>query len=380
MASFSRGFAFPLPRPFSSSQPGSRCLLLLVRQHAAAPAAECAAAQARLLLRARFSTSRLLQKAPLPRRPPPTAAPKPAPASGAKSLPGKATPKASPVLGAAATQAARSVFSYTEQLALKGRTLLYEAPSHFWYRFGCYMTACFCFTYSGYNYWAVHLNPNDGLMWWVPYTFAFIIVFMAAVGSWFIWSTGNIVKSIEAVPAAAVAKEIASRAAKTAANTTALSTPTAALPSPIYIEVLTRRPFPFAPPKKHLMHPDEIQLPFRMHGIHARTAREHGPPAPRTLREQREQIRAERAARDARAAERKYTMDHLLTAPFRDGAKAFGTAITGLSRAFTRSGFAKIRLGKKKYRMDAMGGWALDDGRALDRLMVAAPNAMGERH
>lgn len=278
------------------------------------------------------------------------------------------------MLGAAPTLAARPVLSYSEQLALKGRTLLYEAPSHFWFRFGCYTAATMCFAYVGYNHYTILLHPPDGLMWWIPYTFGLVLVFVAAVGFWFVMSTGKIVRSIETVPAAAVAKELAARAAKAASNKSSTAAPLPA--SPIYIEVLTRRPIPFAPFKRILLHPEEVQMPFRMNSIHARAARENGPPAPQTLREK---VRAERAARDKKAADRKYTMDHLLTAPFRDGARAFGAATSGITRAFTRGGFATIRLNRKKYKMDVMGGWALDEGRAMDRLMPVAPLASGER-
>ena len=349
MASFSRGLA---PR-----------FLLLVRQQAPA---ECAAAQARLLLRARFSTSRLLQKAVRSPRPPPKSPPKPAAAAAAapKPAPRPAPAKPSPILSSAATQAAQAArpTSYAEQLALKGRTLLYESPSHFWFRAGCFSSAAFCVSYSVYQYWAVILHPPDGLMWWIPHAFGVILVFMTGMGAYFALGAGRIVRSIEAVPAAAVAKQLA---AKAAANP-------AAPASPIYIEVATRRVLPFAPPKKVLLAPEEVQLPFRMHSL---LAAGKGPAGqkPTSLAEQ---VRAERAARDAKIAERKYTMDHLMTAPFRDAGKAFRFAFAGIRRSFSREGFAKVKLGKEEYKLDVMGGWALDEGRAMDRLLPVRPNAM----
>lgn len=348
MASFSRGLG---PR-----------LLFLVRQQAPC---QCAAPQAaRQLLSARFSTSRLLQKAARTPRPPAKAAPKPtAPTTAPKAAPAKT----SPVLSSAATQAVRPA-TYAEQLALKGRTILYESPSHFWFRAGCFSSAAFCVSYTVYQYWAVILHPPEGLMWWIPHAFGAILVFMAGMGAYFVMGAGRIVRSIEAVPAAAVA---AKQLAKSKAATSQ---------TPIYIEVATRRMVPFMGPKKTLLLPEEVQLPFRMYSVFAGTGA-HDPAAqgqqrPTSLAER---VRAERAARDAKIAERKYQMDHILTAPFRDAGKAFGTAWRGIQRSFNREGFAKIQLGKQEYKLDVTGGWALDDGRAMDRLLPVRPNAMRAR-
>ncbi|KAL2271759.1 hypothetical protein VTJ83DRAFT_1130 [Remersonia thermophila] len=346
MASFSRGFA---PR-----------LLLIVQQQ---PPCQCAAAHARQLLQrqilaARFSTSRsrLLKKPPRPTtRPQASTAPKPAP-----------KPASPPVAASspAAKPAPRAPPSYAEQLALRGRTLLYESPSHFWFRTGCFTSATFCVSYTVYQYWAVMLHPPEGLSWWIPHAFSVILVFMAGMGGYFALGAGRIVRSIEAVPASAVAKQIAGKAGASA-------TP----PPPIYIEVATRRVVPFLPPKKTLLTPEEVQLPFRMHSLFSGA---NAPGAPQAAKHVSlaERVRAERAEREAREARRKYTMDHLLTAPFRDAARVFGAAWDGIKRSFHRGGFAKVRLGKKEYKLDITGGWALDDGRAMDRLLAVRPNAL----
>ncbi|KAK4123947.1 hypothetical protein N657DRAFT_645557 [Parathielavia appendiculata] len=353
MASFSRGLG---PR-----------LVFLIRQQAPC---ECAAAEAqvRQLLRARFSTARLLQKAARSSRPVPKPASKPSASTAAPKT-------SSPILGSATAQAARPA-TYAEQLALKGRTLLYESPSHFWFRAGCFSSAAFCVSYTVYQYWTVILHPPEGLMWWIPHAFGAILVFMAGMGAYFVMGAGRLVRSIEAVPAAAVvaAKQIA------AAGAAASQTP------PIYIEVATRRIVPFMPPKKTLLRPEEVQLPFRMYSVFAGSGsrlavaaaagHENLAQKPVSLAER---VRAERAAREAKIAERKYTMDHIMTAPFRDAAKAFGTAWRGIKRSFNREGFAKIQLGKQEYKLDVTGGWALDDGRAMDRLLPIRPNALRAR-
>jgi hypothetical protein len=271
-------------------------------------------------------------------------------------------PKAAPVLSAATTQAAAHPATYAEQLALKGRTLLYESPSHFWFRAGCFSSATFCVSYTVYQYWTVVLHPPEGLMWWIPHAFGAILLFMSGMGAYFVMGAGRIVRSIEAVPTTAKQLASAVAAAPGAAPTT----------TPIHIEIATLRMMPFMPPKKTILRPEEVQLPFRMYTLFAGSG---GKP----VLSMAEKVRAERAAREAKIAERKYTMDHLMTAPFRDGRKAFGTAWRGIRRSFNREGFAKIQLGKRDYKLDVTGGWALDDGRAMDRLLPVRPNALRAR-
>ena len=360
MATFSRGLG---PR-----------VLLLVRYHAPC---ECVAAPARLhVLRARFSSaSRLLQKT--------TAATRPAAASSSSSSssssskipsPSAVRPAAAPLAGSTARLAGRPTATYAEQLAQRGRTLLYEAPSHFWFRAGCLSSASFCVSYTVYQYWTVILHPPESLYWWIPYAFGVILVFMSGMGAYFAMGAGRIVRSIEAVPAAAVAKQLLARAGQKTGQQAAGQ----AQAPPIYIEVATRRILPFLPPKKTLLRPDEVQLPFRMYGVFGtgEAAASAAAAAARRPMSLAERVRVERAEREARIAARKHTMDHILTAPFRDAGRAFGAAWRGIKRSFNREGFASIRLGKQNYKLDVTGGWALDNGRAMDRLLAVRPNAM----
>jgi hypothetical protein len=248
-------------------------------------------------------------------------------------------------------------------LALKGRTLLYEAPSHFWYRVSSYASGAFCISYTVYQYWDIYLSPHEGLSWWIPHAMGLVCVFMASMGAYFIMGTGRIVRSIEAVPAASVANKLAAAARQHAGQET----------SPIYIEVAMRRMVPFLPSRKTVLPPHEVQLPFRMYGVFGMLGHDAAAQRPLSMVER---VRAERAAREAKALARKETMDHILTAPFRDAAKAFRGAWDGVVRSFNREGFAKIRLGNQTYKIDVSGGWALDQGRALDRLLPIRPNAL----
>lgn len=263
------------------------------------------------------------------------------------------------------TRTAGRPSTYAEQIALRGRTLLYEAPSHLWYRIGSFSSGAFCISYTIYQYWSIYLSPVEGLSWWIPHAFGVICVFMAGMGSYFVLGAGRIVRSIEAVPVSSIAKNLAAKPPS--------PSPAAQAQAPIMIEVATSRMVPFLPAKRTLWPPDQVQLPFRMYGVFGMLGHDKAAQRPLSMIER---VRAERAAREARIAARKHTMDHLLTAPFRDARKAFGGAWDGIVRSFSREGFAKIKLGNQVHKLDVTGGWALDSGRAMDRLLPVRPNAL----
>lgn len=326
--------------------------LLLVRQQTAAGPCRCAAPPppSHILLRlSRFQQlrlqppSRFVQTATRakpklkptgPRKPPP-----PPPTQAPKTL----TPF-SP-----ATVRKPHTGSYLDQLAARGRTTLYEAPSHFWFRTSSLCAAAFCISYTVYQYWSTYLHPPEGLVWWVPYAFGVICVFMASVGTYFAMGTLRIVKTIEAVPAVAEALPRA-----------LLGKPAAQRP-PIYIMVHTQRLVPFLPTKKLAYWPEQVRLPFRM--TEAVAAARPAPPSAR------DRLLARQAEREANEKRAKYDREHLMTVPFRDAKRAAGTAWQGIARAFFREGFAKIELAHWNYKIDVTGGWALDDGRAIDRVL-----------
>ncbi|KAK4186528.1 hypothetical protein QBC35DRAFT_500923 [Podospora australis] len=305
-----------------------------------------------LLLRARFSSSPLRLAIKSKSKPSPSKKPQQpllqpsAPASKPKA-------NISPLLASARVVPS----TFAEQLAVKGRTILYESPSHLWFRIGCFSSAAFCVSYTVYQYWTILLHPPPDLYWWIPHAFGVICVFMAGMGMYFVLGTGRIVRSITAVPAASIAKLAKSSGA-----------------SPIYIEVTSQRMAPFLPPKKKLYLPDEVQLPFRMLGIFGTAGGINEPRKERLSLV--EQVRAARKEIEDKKKEREYTMNHLMTAPFRDAKKAFGGMWSGIKRSFSREGFAKIKLGEQEFKLDVMGGWALDDGRAMDRLLAVRPNAL----
>jgi len=84
-----------------------------------------------------------------------------------------------------------------------------------------------------------------------------------------------------------------------------------------------------------------------------------------------QQVAARRRA-DVEEARRRvaYDKEHLLTAPFRHMGRALARVWDGIVRSLLQSGFVKVRIHGSRYRMDIQGSWALDKGRALDRLVT----------
>lgn len=89
------------------------------------------------------------------------------------------------------------------------------------------------------------------------------------------------------------------------------------------------------------------------------------------------EIDTESAVEKFRREEEKRRLERtrLLSAPFRH----MGAFIRGVGRnllkVWTRSGFVKMQIqGKKgRYKLDRDGGWTLDEGRTLDRLLRVKP-------
>ncbi|KAK0646158.1 hypothetical protein B0T16DRAFT_390642 [Cercophora newfieldiana] len=275
----------------------------------------------------------------------------------------KTSPKnGAPLLpSAASTPLSSRIISYASQLALKNRVTLYEAPSHFWFRLSSMTAAFFCITYTTYHYWSIYLNPPPDLDWWVPHAYGVICVFMASIGVYFALGTSRIVRSIDAVSVASLLASNKGKLPKALARKAG-----SGAQSPIVIEVSTQRMVPFVPNKKILLWPDQVLLPFRMADAVAARSLNGAPKPPMSLKAQLEAARAEQ---EAKAAARKYNMEHIMTAPFRDAKKGFKAVWEGMARAFNREGFAKITLDNLNYKLDVSGGWAMDEGRAMDRIL-----------
>jgi len=70
-----------------------------------------------------------------------------------------------------------------------------------------------------------------------------------------------------------------------------------------------------------------------------------------------------------------YDREHIMTAPFRHASRAFYELFKAVGRTWTREGFVKLGVKGRKYKFDVTSGWALDGGRALDRLATLTPGS-----
>lgn len=126
----------------------------------------------------------------------------------------------------------------------------------------------------------------------------------------------------------------------------------------LQIEIILRKmfPMPFFPARKLYVKPEDIVLPQQI-----------AAPLPNLSREEMRAFRLEKEAR--RKEELEYERSHLLTSPFRHMNRAFFNAFKGIRRTWMRDGFVKVGVKGKIYKMDVHGGWALDGGKVLDRLV-----------
>jgi hypothetical protein len=209
----------------------------------------------------------------------------------------------------------------------------------------------FCFSYAVYFFWSNYLNPPTDIQPWVPIAFGGICFFMACAGGFFLLGPAWIVKSITAMPPAAL---------KAAGIPATLAKGATAPQLKIEIELRKMFPLPFFPARKMYVKPEEIQLGH----ILAR------PAAKRSAAEIRA-IRLQEEAEKEKALE--YERAHIMSGPIRHLSRGLFDIVTAARRSWTREGFTKIAIKKHRYKLDVSGGWALDGGKAIDRLVIIKP-------
>ncbi|KAK8089362.1 hypothetical protein PG997_004323 [Apiospora hydei] len=114
---------------------------------------------------------------------------------------------------------------------------------------------------------------------------------------------------------------------------------------------------PRVPLKRIVVEPNEIIMKTRL--FHPKKAE------PTEI----EKMRMGREWEKRKKEQQQYNRDHLMTAPFRDGAWAIGQFFNAIRRGLTGEGFAPIEIKGGKYKLDIVKGYALEDGRALDRIV-----------
>ena len=126
----------------------------------------------------------------------------------------------------------------------------------------------------------------------------------------------------------------------------------------IEIEFRKMLPMPFFPARKVYVRPEEIRL-------------KHVLSRPPPSKQSAVEIRALRAREEAETAKAlEYERSHIMSRPIRHMSRAFFGLFQAARRTWTREGFTGIYIKNYRYKLDVSGGWALDQGRALDRLIT----------
>jgi hypothetical protein len=251
---------------------------------------------------------------------------------------------------------------FADSLASKGRpTIIYQAPSHFALIFCSYSGALFCFGYAAFSFWSNTLYPPPDLAKWVPIAYGGISFMMACFGGWLILSPTRLIKSITAIPTKGLQSNFGAtkghaKAAK--ALTRQISNPTK---PDLILEVELRKRFllPFMPKRHISAPPSEFSLSSPL-----------DPVSPTLTREQL--LDAEMRAKAERQKVIDYDKAHIWSTPFREISRGLYSLFKGVGRSWTREGFLKLEHKGHNYKLDATGGWALEGGRALDKLIGTA--------
>jgi hypothetical protein len=230
------------------------------------------------------------------------------------------------------TTAAPSRYAFIKSLSSKQTpTVLYEAPSHFWFYFGCWSSGI------GILAWTLLTGPTvvqqpDGTPQWVGAVFGASYVLLGAMGFYLISKTPNIVSTLRVLPPA---------------------TPSA---HP-QLQVTVKRMLPFLNPKTITTSLEKVALKSRF------SLPEEFVPELRRL----EKIRKEEQQREAL---HKFDMQHLLTMPFRRLGRAFANMFHGVRSAWTDMGFGVLRVDGKEYKVDVTKGFAHDGFKTLEQVVA----------
>ncbi|OTA61925.1 hypothetical protein K449DRAFT_434253 [Hypoxylon sp. EC38] len=276
--------------------------------------------------------------------------PKPSPSSNSTSKPSRAAPvppRSTIVSPAASLQSPR--LSYAQKLAAKSSsTTLYEAGPNRAFLFSSYTAGLSCIAGAAVNVLVNVYNVPPGLHFAVPVAFGAVGIAMVYIGTRFALMPAGAIHSIKVLPA---------RSAKASAQA-AKATPLSASVVPVRLEIEARRslPIPGLPLRRFEVDPNNVIMKAPMYNRKA---------APSDY--EKMLMKQEEAAR--RQKERDYEMSHLLTAPFRHAARAFGIFFANFRRGLTGEGFAPVIINGVKYKLDITSAYVLEEGRALDRIV-----------
>lgn len=258
---------------------------------------------------------------------------------------------ASPGKGSSILSASNVYKDYASTLAEKRQaTLLYQAPSHTTYMLACYGTAGFCFTYAAISFWSNYMHAPPDISPWVPIAFGGVSFLMAALGGWLCLGPARLVRSISAIPRSV---SVAQGTAVSASSVPKLQ---------IEFELKKMLPVPFLPARKIYARPSEVELPFRFVPVNRRVGVEAQRRQEETLAQGMEE---EEGLHKTRKKNRVVLLFQRAGTAFSMGSFSMFVA---MKRIWTRDGMMVIDVKGQRYQVDISSGWALDGGKALDRL------------
>jgi hypothetical protein len=237
--------------------------------------------------------------------------------------------------------------AYALSLARKSvPTVLYESPRQLVLLLSSFAAGLTCLSAAAINVYFNIQHAPEGINEYVPVAFGAASLLMAAIGTKVALTPAHIVRSISVLPSTAVKR--VPGAAATVAST----------PPPVYLEIKARRnsPIPGLPLKQIRAEPHEVVMPTRLY---------HPLPKPSA----HQQMLDKQAEEQQRKEAHQYELNHIMTAPFRHAARAIKSIFIALRRGITGEGFAPIQVRGVKYKMDITFAYALEDGRALDRIV-----------
>ncbi|RDA85797.1 hypothetical protein CP532_6291 [Ophiocordyceps camponoti-leonardi (nom. inval.)] len=237
-----------------------------------------------------------------------------------------------------------SRYAFLTKLAAKpSPTVLYQAPSHFWFYFTCWSTGVTMIGWSVFTA-PVILDQPEGVPEFTKHVYAVSYFLLCAMGFYLIAKTPNVVNSIRLLPSNAVSTPAASSMAAAAAR--------------LQLEVTVKRMLPILPPKTITTGIENVSFKTRL------TQWQHQIPESKLLEMER--------LEEARRAElRKFDMDHLLTMPFRRIGRGLQSLFQGVKSAWTGAGFGYMEVNGKKYKVDVTGGFSHATFRTLARIVDA---------
>ncbi|KAK7951724.1 uncharacterized protein PG986_007452 [Apiospora aurea] len=264
-----------------------------------------------------------------------------------------AAPKAPPPR----TGAVSPTSSYALRLAQNkhGATLFEAAPQRIFLA-SSYAAGLVCIGGAVVNLYYNVYNPPPGLGDWIPYAFSAVAVMLGFLGMNFALMPAHVVRLIRVLPSAA-GKPVAAAGARP--GLVGGVGGNSAVSHKVQLEVLVRRltPIPGFPLKRIVVEPNEVIMKTPL--FHPKK------PEPTEI----EKMRMGREWEKRKKEQQQYNRDHLMTAPFRDGAWVIGQFFNAIRRGLTGEGFAPIEIKGGKYKLDIVKGYALEDGRALDRIV-----------